>query len=162
MRSDIEPKRFREVMGNFATGVAVVTGLDPEGNPLGFTANAVSSVSLDPLLVLVSVDRESTSLPALLGSGGFALSFLRQEDQELARRFARTERDARFEGLELGSGATGVPILRDALAWVDCSLWRSVEAGDHLVLFGKVEACGTHGAGEPLIFFQGRYGTFAP
>ncbi len=162
MSGEIGRQKFREVMGNFATGVAVVTGVDPRGNPLGFTANAVTSVSLDPLLVLVAVDRDSTSLPALLESGSFALSFLRARDRGLALRFARSERDARFQGLALREDVTGAPILEQALAWVDCSIWKSVEAGDHLVVFGEVAGCGTQGHEDPLIFFQGRYGTISP
>jgi flavin reductase (DIM6/NTAB) family NADH-FMN oxidoreductase RutF len=155
--------RFRQVMGHFATGVAVVTGVDREGAPLGFTANAVSSVSLEPLLVLVAVDRGSASLPALLERGAFGISFLPASDEELARRFADRERNARFDGVSLRMGTTGVPLLAEALAWLDCSLWRTVEAGDHLVLFGEVLECGVERDDEPpLVFYQGRYGTVAP
>jgi len=152
--------RFRHVMGHFATGVAVVTGRDPEGSPLGFTANAVASVSLDPLLVLVAVDRSSTSLPMLLKQEAFALSFLSAGHEELARRFAAEVRENRFEGLPLRVEATGSPVLEGALAWLDCSLWKTVDAGDHVVLFGRVERCGVDRKGEaPLVFYGGGYGT---
>lgn len=151
--------RFRRVMARFTTGVAVVSAVDEGGEPLGFTANAVASVSLDPVLVLVAVDRNSASLPTLLASGAFALSFLKADHADLARRFSSEGRDARFRGLELGVERTGAPVLRDALAWVDCTLWKVVEAGDHLVVFGEVEACDVQDEGAPLLFYEGRYRT---
>lgn len=162
MREGSTTTRFREVMGRFATGVAIVTGETRAGDPFGFTANAVASVSLDPLLVLVGVDRDSASLPALRASGRFALSFLAEDDRELALRFARAEREARFEGLDLRREATGAPVLERALGWLDCSLWKEVEAGDHHVLFGEVEGCGAGGEAAPLVFYDGRYRSLAP
>ncbi len=153
------PKQFREVMGHFATGVAVVTGSTRDGDAFGFTANAVASVSLDPLLVLVSVSRNSASLPLLLEAGHFALSFLGAEDEALARRFARDSRRTRFTGLDLAEGTTGAPVIRGAIAWVDCSVWKTVESGDHVVVFGEVEGCGVGSGGDPLIFHRGRFGT---
>lgn len=152
-------QRFREVMGHFATGVAIVTGRDAEGRPFGFTANAVASVSLDPLLVLVAVDRASTSLDLLREGGRFALSFLGADDRALALRFAGEEREERFEGVALAAKDTGAPVLETALAWIDCSIWKEVEAGDHVVLFGEVRGCGFGREGDPLVFHRGRYGS---
>ncbi len=156
------PGLFREVMGHFATGVAVVTGMDPDGHPRGFTANAVTSVSLDPLLILISVGRSSSSLPTLLASKAFAVSFLRDSDREVATRFAVGDRRSRFTELAWHSEATGSPVLDDALAWLDCSLWKVVDAGDHQVLFGRVEACGLGEAGDPLLYFRGGFGVMTP
>lgn len=156
------PGLFREVMGRFATGVAIVTGVDPDGDPRGFTANAVTSVSLDPLLILISVARSSSSLPSLLASEAFAVSFLRDSDREVATRFAVGDRDSRFTDLAWRQEVTGSPILEDALAWLDCSLWKVVDAGDHQVLFGKVEACGVGEAGDPLLYFRGGFGVMTP
>ncbi|TVR60451.1 MAG: flavin reductase [Gemmatimonadales bacterium] len=149
---------FREVMGCFATGVAVVAGMGADGEPRGFTANAVTSVSLDPLLILISVGRSSSSLPALLDAEAFAVSFLRARDREVATRFAVGDRRSRFSQLPWRREVTGSPVLEDALAWLDCSLWKVVEAGDHQVLFGKVEACGLGEAGEPLLYYRGGFG----
>ncbi|MEX2529418.1 MAG: flavin reductase family protein [Gemmatimonadota bacterium] len=155
------PTQFREVMGHFATGVAVVTGSTRDGDAFGFTANSVASVSLRPLLVQVGVSRSSASLPLLLEAGHFALSFLGAEDAALARRFSRSARRTRFEGLDLQAGATGAPVVGGAVAWVDCSVWKTVEAGDHVVVFGAVEACGVGSGGDPLVFHRGRFGTFS-
>jgi flavin reductase (DIM6/NTAB) family NADH-FMN oxidoreductase RutF len=162
MKERTSEMRFREVMGRFATGVAIVTGADPQGRPLGFTANAVASVSLDPLLVLVSVGRESASLPSLLETGRFALSFLGEGDEMLARRFAGDARGSRFERLDLEIKVTGAPVVRGGIAWLDCSLWKKVDAGDHVVLFGEVESCGLGRDADPLVFYRGEYRTVRP
>lgn len=157
-----DQERFRQVMGHFATGVAVVTGRDGDGQTLGFTANAVVSVSLDPLLVLVGVDHASSSLPALRESGVFALSFLGASQKGLARRFAAETRAERFAGVPIRTEETGAPILEEALAWLDCRVWKEVEAGDHLLLIGEVERCGGGEGEEPLVFYRGAYGTVCP
>ncbi len=156
-----EAEAFRSVMSHFATGVTVLTGADPEGTPVGLTANSFTSVSLDPPLVLVCVSNDSTSRSAILETGRFAISVLRREDEPLSRRFAGPTREIRFDDLVLRRAATGAPILERSLAWLDCTLWKVVEAGDHSVLFGRVEACGVTGDGAPLVFFQGQYRTVA-
>lgn len=157
-----EEERFRRVMGHFATGVAVVTGRNDDGADLGFTANAVVSVSLNPRLVLVCVDHDSASLPALQRHGAFALSFLGASQEELARRFAGGTRADRFTGVPTRVEETGAPILDDALAWLDCRVWKEVEAGDHMLLIGQVKRCGGGQADEPLVFYRGAYGTVRP
>lgn len=157
--SPVNAELFREVMSTFATGVTVVTGAGPNGAPVGFTVNAVASVSLDPLLILVCVDIESASLAVLLETGLFAVSVLEESDVDLARRFADEIRDERFRALELRPVAEGLPVLRGALAWLACRVWRSIEAGDHMVLIGEVLECGAQPAGNPLVFFRGRFGT---
>lgn len=159
MRED--GNRFRDVMAHFATGVTVVTGVDADGTHVGFTANAVASVSIDPLLVLFCADRDSASLPVLIRTGRFGISVLRVEDRELARRFSDEIHDRRFRELELRSSAAGIPFLRNALAWVECRVWKSVEAGDHVVLIGEVLDCGAAENGKPLVFFRGEFGTVA-
>jgi len=159
-----EVRQFRDVMGRFATGVAVITGVAPDGTPFGFTANALTSVSLEPLLVLVCVGRDSSSLPALREAGRFGVSVLARGDERLARRFASEEPNLRFKGIDLRSdpAASHPPILQRALAWLDCDLWREIDAGDHVVVFGEVRACGERPDLEPLVFFGGNYGTMRP
>ena len=152
-------ERFREVMGHFATGVTLVSGVRPDGTAVGLTANAVASISLEPALLMVSVDRESSSLPVLLESGRFAVSVLRAEHNLLARRFSAMAPEDRFDGLPLRNAGSGVPILDDCLAWIDCRMWKVVEAGDHLILLGEVVGCGAGDPGPPLIFFRGEFGT---
>jgi flavin reductase (DIM6/NTAB) family NADH-FMN oxidoreductase RutF len=151
--------RFRRIMGCFPTGVAVVTATEPGGESLGFTANAVASVSLEPRLVLVCVDRKSQSLEGLLASGRFALSFLPADGRDLAERFSFGTREDRFEGVDTRPGNNGSPILTRSVAWVECTLWKTVEAGDHQVVFGRVTEGGLREGEEPLVFHRGRYDT---
>lgn len=146
-------------MGCFPTGVAVVTAAGPGGELLGFTANAVASVSLDPLLVLVCVDRDSQSLEGLLSSGRFALSFLPADGRDLAERFSSGTREDRFEGVDTREVVNGSPVLARSVAWVECTLWKTVEAGDHLVVLGRVTEGGMGEGTDPLVFHRGRYGT---
>jgi flavin reductase (DIM6/NTAB) family NADH-FMN oxidoreductase RutF len=162
VRMSMDPAEFRKVMGHFVTGVTLVTGSDRTGAPVGLTANAVASVSLDPVLVLVCLDRSSASRPVILRTRRFGISILRAGDEELARRFALEAPENRFEGVELRREVTGAPLLVDALAWADCRLWKSVEAGDHTIVLGEVAACGAVEGGRPLAFFQGEFGTVSP
>ena len=143
-------------MGHFATGVTVVTGAGEEGRAYGLTANSVSSVSLEPPLVLVCIDKDSASHDPILDTGVFAINILGAEDGWLARRFSGKGRSDRFRGVEHRREATGSPILEDALAWLDCSLWRTYEGGDHTIVVGRVVACAA-ARGSPLIFYRGRY-----
>jgi len=151
-----ERERFRDVMGHFTTGVTVVTSRGPDGSPCGLTANSVASVSLDPLLVLVCLDREAASHGCIIEGGTFAVSILSSEDEDVARRFSEGERRGRFEGLELGEAVTGSPVLGGALAWLDCRVTEVHEGGDHSIVVGEVVACDAR-EGSPLIFFRGRY-----
>lgn len=152
-----DEERFRSVMSHFATGVTVVTGSDGKGRTVGLTANAFTSVSLDPPLILVCVANDSVSREVFMATSRFAVSILRREDEVLAQRFAGSTHEMRFDDLSLGAGVTGAPIVERALAWLDCRVWKSVEAGDHTVIFGEVMDCEVVGDGEPLLFFQGRY-----
>jgi flavin reductase (DIM6/NTAB) family NADH-FMN oxidoreductase RutF len=156
---DIE---FRRVMGHFATGVTVVTATSGAGEPYGLTANAISSVSLDPTLVLVCVERTADTEPVIREAGAFAINILPEERGEvLARRFAETDRHARFSGVAHRPGSTGAPILDRALAWLDCTVHEVVPGGDHTIFLGKVVA-GDAGEGAPLIYYRGGYGRFQP
>jgi flavin reductase (DIM6/NTAB) family NADH-FMN oxidoreductase RutF len=150
---------FREVMGCLAGGVTVVTARDAEGDPRGFTATAVCSVSLDPPLVLVCVGRDAHTLEAIRASGRYALNFLRSGDTPNSDRFAGSE-GPKFQGLEWAAAPSGSPLLPGALAWVECEVEQEVEAGDHTVFIGRV----TQGRveppdGAPLVHFGGRYHT---
>jgi flavin reductase (DIM6/NTAB) family NADH-FMN oxidoreductase RutF len=159
----IPEEHFRRVMGRFATGVTVVTGQGADGHYVGLTANSVTAVSLEPPLVLVCLAEESFSREVFLASSSFAISILRRGDVSLAHRFAGELRDARFSDLPVRTEVTGAPILKRSLAWLDCAVWRTVEAGDHTVLFGEVLACGApEEASDPLVFFNGIYGTVTP
>ncbi|MFW6193512.1 MAG: flavin reductase family protein, partial [Gemmatimonadota bacterium] len=154
--------RFRDVMGHLAGGVAVVTSLGRDGTARGLTATAVCSVSMDPPLVLASVDRGSRTHGAIEASGFYAINLLSADQEELAVRFASKDPD-KFRGLGVGAASTGAPVLEAGLAYLDCEVHREVAAGDHTLFVGRVEAAAVQGddVGEPLIYHLGRYGTLA-
>lgn len=151
----VEPAHFRSVMGHFATGVTVVTASGPEG-PVGMTANAVASLSLDPLLLLVCFDRDARTLPVIEEVGRFGVNVLAAGQEELARRFASKLGEAeKFSGVP-HSLHDGIPVLEGTLAWVGCSLRELIPGGDHTIGIGAVEAAEA-GSGEPLLWYRGGY-----
>ena len=153
----VEPDRFRAVMGHFATGVAVVT-VDAPGGAQGMTVNAVASLSLDPVLVLVCFDNAARTLPQIRRVGRFGVNVLAAGQEPLARHFA-SKHDAKFAEVP-HSVHDGVPVLDGALAWVGCALDRLVPGGDHTIGIGVVHAAelGPPDA-EPLLWFRGGYGS---
>jgi flavin reductase (DIM6/NTAB) family NADH-FMN oxidoreductase RutF len=151
---------FRRVLGHFASGVTVITTWDADGRPTGFTANAFTSVSLEPPLILVCVDRCANSYPALRGSGRFAVNILSVEQEAVSRRFASTEPD-KFETVSYRPGPLGLPLLAEALAYLECRTVHTYPGGDHTIFVGEVETASAR-EGEPLLYFRGRYGRLAP
>ena len=153
---DVGPDRFREVMGRFATGVTVVTASSPDG-PVGMTANAVCSLSLDPVLLLVCFDNQARTLPVVRDVGRFGVNVLRAGQEDLARLFASKRPESeKFAGVP-HTVHDGIPVIEGALAWVGCRLERVIPGGDHTIGIGAVEAAEA-GGGEPLIWFRGSYG----
>ena len=152
---DVGPDRFRSVMGHFATGVTVVTVATGEG-PVGMTANAVCSLSLEPLLLLVCFDNAARTLPAVRETGRFGVNVLGSDQEDLARLFAskRPERE-KFAGVA-HSVHDGIPVIEGVLAWVGCRLERLIPGGDHTIGIGAVEAAEA-GQGEPLLWLRGSY-----
>jgi flavin reductase (DIM6/NTAB) family NADH-FMN oxidoreductase RutF len=153
---------FREAMGCLAGGVTVVTTRDEHGAPRGFTATAVCSVSLEPPLVLMCVGHEGQTLEAIRASGTWALNFLRNDGAEASGHFAGTI-ERKFEGVAWTPAPAGSPLLAGAVAWVECSAQREVEAGDHTIFIGRVTDARVEEPGEmPLVHFGGRYHTLVP
>jgi 3-hydroxy-9,10-secoandrosta-1,3,5(10)-triene-9,17-dione monooxygenase reductase component len=156
-----DSREFRNVLGHFATGVTVVTGTD-DGVPLGLAANAFSSVSLDPPLILVCISATSETWPAIRKSGAFGVNVLGEHQEEISRRFGRKDVD-RFETVAWETAVTGSPLFPDALAWIDCVIDDEHLAGDHIVVIGRVVALARQPeGGRPLLFFQGTYGRLEP
>ena len=154
----IDSKLQRQIMGRFATGVTVVTTRCGE-ELLGMTANAVMSLSLDPPLVVVAIDRKSHMCEGLAEGGCFAMNILRAEHEDISNRFARPgPKD--FSGLRVTTAETGAPILEDALAYLDCRLVDTLAGGDHDIFLGE-PLQGRIGEGEPLIFYKGGYARLA-
>jgi len=142
---------FRDVMGHFATGVTVVAARRPDGAPCGLTVNSVASVSLQPLLLLVCLEREAASHDWITKGRAFAVSVLASGEEEVAQRFSSGEREERFLDLAHRTEATGSPVLEGAVAWLDCEVRDVHAAGDHSIVVGEVVACAARG-GDPLIF----------
>jgi flavin reductase (DIM6/NTAB) family NADH-FMN oxidoreductase RutF len=150
----IEEKRFREVMGRFPTGVTVVTTRGANGAPLGLTVSAFTSVSLDPILVLVCIHREANSHDPIIERGSFAVNILTSGQAYLAIRFSSGPVEERFVGLEPGESPLGNPLLPDSLAWLDCQVREVHPGGDHSVVLAEVLACRARD-GDPLLFYRG-------
>jgi flavin reductase (DIM6/NTAB) family NADH-FMN oxidoreductase RutF len=149
-------------MGHFATGVTVVTTVGADGQPLGTTANAVSSLSLDPPLVLVCFDRASLTLRAVRSHGAFAVNVLAAPQRQLSANFARRGVAAVWDGVRHWPGRTGSPRLHGVLAAVECTVEHCLPGGDHEIVVGRVRAVET-GPEEtaPLLFWRGSYATLA-
>ncbi len=155
----IERHLFLRVMGSFATGVTIVTVKGKDGENRGFTASAVSSLSLEPRMLLVCVSEHSTSLDIIKEVGVFTVNILASTQQEIAQQFATRAGD-RFAGLRWRTGTeTGTPIIDGALAYAECKLVDTCKGGDHVILMGEIIAADAHEA-EPLLYFRGRYGTY--
>jgi 3-hydroxy-9,10-secoandrosta-1,3,5(10)-triene-9,17-dione monooxygenase reductase component len=149
------PEGFRDALGAYATGVTVVTAIGPNG-PSGATANAVTSLSLDPPMMLACLDRGSRTLTAVRAQGRFGVNALAAGQEELARRFARKDPEAsKWRDVEW-SERHELPRLAGALVWVACELRDLIDGGDHLIVTGTVlEAEGADG--NPLLFLRGAY-----
>lgn len=153
--SPIDAVELRRAFGTFVTGVTVVTTWDETGVPRGMTANSFTSVSLDPPLLLVCVGKGAASYPAFAASPAFAVNLLHEAQAEVSSLFASKSPD-KFRAVSHDAVHTGAPVLTDCMTWFDCSVYDRVEAGDHMVLIGRVQAFGTS-ASAPLGFCRGRY-----
>ncbi|GAC1639850.1 MAG: hypothetical protein NVS4B2_29320 [Chloroflexota bacterium] len=152
-------REFRDAVGAFATGVTVITTRGAD-EPYGMTANAFSSVSLDPPLVLVCVIKGTDGAESIERNGIFAVNMLSHEQEPISRYFASRSRprgpDA-FAEISHAHAATGSPILDDASAYLDCQLYASHDAGDHVIFIGEVMAIGTNSDRPPLLYHGGKY-----
>jgi flavin reductase (DIM6/NTAB) family NADH-FMN oxidoreductase RutF len=153
-----DPELFREVFGRFATGVAVITSASPAGAG-GMTANALCSLSLEPLLALVCFENSARTLPIVREARRFAVNVLASDQERLAGVFASKMPEAeKLDGVE-HRFHNGVPVIDGALAWAICELQDLIAGGDHTIAIGKVTALGL-GDGEPLLWYSGRYHPF--
>jgi flavin reductase (DIM6/NTAB) family NADH-FMN oxidoreductase RutF len=161
VNAGIDQAWYRRVLGHFPTGVVIVTAMS-DGGPAGLSVGSFMSVSLDPQLVAVLPAKSSTSWPKIAAASSFCINILAASQQDLSRRFAVSGGD-KFAGVPWHPAPSGAPVLDGALAWIDCEHERTVEAGDHLIVLGQVRVLDidTSQSPEPLIFFQGGYGTFA-
>ena len=154
----MDTNSLRKVMGQFATGVTVITTTF-EGTKYGFTANSYTSVSLKPAMVLFCLDKKSEGYEYFKQGKCFAVNFLSKKQEEVSNRFAnfRLDAEARFADLELQTDFSGSPILKDSLGWIDCNLVKIVDGGDHWIFLGEVKSAFAGEENDPLLYFQGKY-----
>jgi 3-hydroxy-9,10-secoandrosta-1,3,5(10)-triene-9,17-dione monooxygenase reductase component len=153
-------RRLRNVLGNFATGVTVVTGLDARGADVGITVNSFTSVSLEPPLVLWCVGRSSATVDAFGPESRFVVNVLARDQYALAMRFADRRPD-RFRDLDVDRGIDRVPMLRGCIARLQCTTRQVADGGDHLIVIGEITRA-EQAPGEPLLFFRGEFEALLP
>jgi 3-hydroxy-9,10-secoandrosta-1,3,5(10)-triene-9,17-dione monooxygenase reductase component len=153
-----DPAALRTVLGHFATGVAIITALDGD-EPVGMACNSFTSVSLEPQLVLFCAAKSSTTWPRIQAARKWAANILSEESEEVCRLFAQKGAD-RFAHIAFSTGRTGAPVLEAAIAFVDCETIAEHDAGDHVIVVGRVLELGYAPDGKPLLFYRGGYGRF--
>jgi flavin reductase (DIM6/NTAB) family NADH-FMN oxidoreductase RutF len=155
----MDPKVFRQALGAFVTGVTIVSTVQDDGEPRGFTANSFTSVSLDPPLVLVCVAKTASSYPVFSAARHFAVSVLAESQKDVSSLFASKAAD-KFERAAWRVGPAGSPVIDGAAAWFDCRRHQLVDAGDHVILIGEVIGF-DHSTASPLGYCRGAYLTFS-
>jgi len=154
----MDTSNYRQTLGNFATGVTVVAAFDGEGEPWGLTANSFCSVSLDPPLILVCLDRRSRTWPVFASAEQFSVNILAAEQKALAEHFASAAPN-RFATMTWTKGQSGTPLLPETSAWLECTTDRQIDAGDHVILLGAVASYGQNDQ-PPLGYCRGVF--FSP
>jgi flavin reductase (DIM6/NTAB) family NADH-FMN oxidoreductase RutF len=158
--AEITAADFRHAIGHFATGVTIVTSLGADGQPVGTTANAVTSLSLDPPLLLVCFDRSSVTLQAVRAHGAFVVNVLAAPQRHLSANFARRGLAATWAGVPHHAGLSGSPRLDGVLAAIECTVQERLPGGDHEIVVGRVQDAETSGRNAaPLLFWRGGYGS---
>jgi 3-hydroxy-9,10-secoandrosta-1,3,5(10)-triene-9,17-dione monooxygenase reductase component len=152
----LHTEHLRRLMARWVTGVAVVTSRDETG-PRGATTNALTSLSLDPLLMLVCLDRGSNTLQAVRASGRFCINVLAADQEEIARRFATKASGEEKLAAVAHELVEGVPVLGGVVAWLVCELEQELDGGDHAILLGRPLATGSDPDAGPLLFYGGSY-----
>jgi flavin reductase (DIM6/NTAB) family NADH-FMN oxidoreductase RutF len=155
-----DTRAFRQALGSFPTGVAVVTAQPPGDHPMGITVNSFTSVSLDPPLVLWCLDRKSDRFSTFTRAPHYTISLLGTAHEDVSSRLAKQGAHS-LEGIELLNTEIGPPALADALAFFECAGHAVHEGGDHVILVGEVVRFARREAGSPLVFFRGKYGALA-
>ncbi len=148
---------FRNALGCFATGITIMTTCDPDGRMVGITVNSFASVSLDPPLISFCLDRHANSLASFLASHHFVVNVLSEEQEALSAAFARSSGGDKFVGVPFETTPTGCPMLPLSLSHLECEREAVHDAGDHLLVIGRVVRLALRAEGRPLLYFRGRY-----
>lgn len=154
-----EPQKFRQVLGHFCTGITVITAID-DGEPVGFSCQAFSALSLDPPLVVFCPALTSSTWPRIARTKLFAVNVLTEDQHDLANTFGRTG-SRKFEGVTWAPDGAGSPVLDGVLTWAGCDVEAVYPGGDHNIVVGRVRELGECGSQRPLLFYRGRYATSA-
>lgn len=152
----VDEKQFRSALGRFATGVCVVSSFDSRGRPIGMTINSFSSVSLTPSLVQWSISNKSYTYSIFSGLESYSISFLSESQKDISSRYAKPGDHIMLPGDYLVS-PNGIPFVKDALAYIECTAWQTYTAGDHDIVIAAVEDIYSSHDENPLVYYQGRY-----
>ena len=157
--SSFDEAKFRQVLGHYPTGVVVVTAIGDDGEPAGLAIGSFTSVSLDPPLVAFFPGKRSSSWPLIEAAGSFCVNILGEDQEDISRVFASKGAD-KFASIGWRPGRTGAPVINDVIAWIECTIERVDDAGDHWVVLGRVLDLDLGHSGGPLVFFRGGYGRY--
>lgn len=157
---ELDPRMFRQALGQFATGVAVITAQAENGSAIGLTMSSFNSVSVDPPLILFSMDRKAFSLAAMTEAAGYAVNILGRDQERLSDQFARSLSD-KWTAVEHRLGHAAAPLIAGALAHFECEPYAQYDGGDHVIFVGRVLRFSAYPTNEPLIFFRGAYRSLA-
>lgn len=159
----IDGRKFRTVLGQFCTGITVITALDPDGAPIGFACQSFAALSLDPPLVLFCPTKGSRSWAAIEAAGRFCVNVLSEQQQPVCARFGSRETD-KFAGVDWHTSELGVPVLDGSLATIECTVDSVVDGGDHYIVIGRVQTLAESATtnGRPLLFYRGQYTGIEP
>jgi 3-hydroxy-9,10-secoandrosta-1,3,5(10)-triene-9,17-dione monooxygenase reductase component len=155
-----DPVVFRHVLGHYPTGVCLITAMGRDGEPIGLVVGSFTSASLDPPLVAFFPDRRSPSWHQIADAGRFCVNVLAEHQEDICRRFTAKVAN-RFEGANYRLSESGLQILDEVVAWIECDLHAVLDAGDHFVALGQVKALDVEHPGAPLLLCKGGYGQFA-
>ena len=158
--SDFDARAFRRALGQFATGVAVISAQAADGTPIGMTMSSFNSVSVDPPLILFSIGRQALSLGAMTKAKGYAVNILGRDQEHLSDQFARALAD-KWAAVEHTIGHAAAPLLAGAIADFECVPYAQYDGGDHVIFVGRVMQFSSHPDKDPLIFFRGAYRSLA-
>jgi 3-hydroxy-9,10-secoandrosta-1,3,5(10)-triene-9,17-dione monooxygenase reductase component len=163
VQNPVDSSSFRTVMGRFATGVTIVT-VSNNGKPHGMTVNAFSSVSLDPTLILICLERQTLTAAVIRQTGTFAINILTSRQKRLAEIFSEANNEAsRFDNVSYGLSAQGLPVLKDTLGYLECVLRDEYDGGDHFIFIGEVVGLSLEkDSNAPLLYYKSDYTTLNP
>jgi flavin reductase (DIM6/NTAB) family NADH-FMN oxidoreductase RutF len=150
---------FRQILGHYPTGVCIITSVN-DGRPIGVTVGSFTSVSLNPPLVAFFPDKKSSTWPRIAATGQFCINVLSEHQQDVCRLCAMKS-DTKFDSISHRISESGLPIVDDVVAWIDCEIHNVLEAGDHFAVFGKVRSLALERPHNPLLFLRGVYSRIA-